>query len=57
MLAISDSKIIIRISALINTVRRSGCADGHDGGRSLSTLCPSNLLDGDHFRWKNGVFY
>lgn len=54
MFTISDSKIIIRISALINTVRRSRRAYGHDSSWSLCTLRPSNLLNGDHFR---GFFF
>lgn len=50
--AISDAKVVIGVTALVDAVRRSGRPDGEDCGRPLRPLCPTNLLDGHHVRRK-----
>lgn len=53
MFAISDAKIEIRVSALIDAVGGSCRPDGQDGGRALRPLSPANLLDARHSRRRN----
>lgn len=49
MLAISDTKIVVGVGALVDTVGRRGGSDGQNGRRTLRTLRLSDLLDGHHF--------
>lgn len=55
MVAISDTKIIVRVGALVDAIGRSSGSNGHDGGHTLGTLCLPHLLDDDHFNLKQGM--
>lgn len=54
MLAVRDAEVIVRVRALIHTIRRGGGADGHHGGRALRALGIADFADGHHFQRKEG---
>jgi len=49
MLALSDSKVEIRIFGLEHLVGRVGSSNGKDGGRPISSLGVSDFLNQGHF--------